>query len=183
MALPAISPAAPIEPSPRARNDSDFAPLDSSVRSSAATQDSLVAVGDAVHRRVRFSEREVASFAAIVGDWNPLHHDAEAALRSRFGEKIASGAQTSSLLMGLATSHFSRNTDGFARQAVALNFNFSFKAPIFAEEEVALHWKVHQREWNTKLDGWVAHLEGAACTERAGTALVARAVLLVKSPG
>lgn len=146
-------------------------------------RDRLVQPGEQAQRQTRFSERDIASFAALCGDWNPLHFDDDAAQQSRFGAKIASGAHTSSLLMGLATSHFSRSTDGVPRQAVALSFNFAFKAPIYADEDVTLEWTIADREWNAKLGGWVAQADGVAQTERAPQALVARAVLLVKTPG
>ena len=145
-------------------------------------REALVKIGDQIQKNARFSERDIATFATLCGDWNPLHYDAEAAQHSPFGEKIASGAHTSALLMGLATSHFSRNTDGVPRQAVALSFNFAFKAPIYADEDIELQWVIQDREWNPKLRGWVAQAEGNARTQRSGAALVARAVLLVKSP-
>lgn len=144
-------------------------------------QEALIAVGEEVSKTVRFSERDIATFATICGDWNPLHFDQEAASLSRYGRKIASGAHTSALLMGLAMSHFSRGHDGLPREALALNYNVAFKAPVFAEEDVKLYWKVSSREWNTKLSGWVAQAEGVAITPHSESAVIARATLLVRA--
>ncbi|MFX8051614.1 MaoC family dehydratase, partial [Acinetobacter baumannii] len=84
----------------------------------------------------------------LTGDTNPLHHDVQAAQRARHGEIIASGQQTTALMIGLAASHFSRADDGHARELLCLNFNFAFKAPVFAEQELVLHWRVASVEWN-----------------------------------
>lgn len=141
----------------------------------------LVRVGDTVNKVIRFSERDMEAFASICGDWNPLHFDAAAAGVSRFGRKIASGAHTSSLLMGLLMSHCTRSTDGIGREAVALNFNFAFKAPVFADDDADLRWTISSREWNAKLGGWIAQADGTVSTGPSGTALVGRATLLVRA--
>jgi 3-hydroxybutyryl-CoA dehydratase len=44
------------------------------------------------------TERDVVLFAEITGDRNPVHLDAEAAARSRFGGRIAHGMLTASYI-------------------------------------------------------------------------------------
>ncbi|MDR7554295.1 MAG: MaoC family dehydratase [Armatimonadota bacterium] len=44
------------------------------------------------------TEADVAAFAALTGDHNPLHVDAAFASRSRFGERIAHGMLTAGLI-------------------------------------------------------------------------------------
>ena len=60
----------------------------------------LVQQGDACSRSVRFSRDDIAAFARLSGDSNPLHHDHQAAQRARHGEIIASGEQSAAVLIG-----------------------------------------------------------------------------------
>ena len=103
----------------------------------------VVAMGESCHRSLRLSREEIAGFARLTGDSNPLHHDIQAAQRARHGEIIASAQHTTALLIGLASSHFSRAGDGFGRELLCLNFNFAFKAPVFAEQQLALDYARH----------------------------------------
>lgn len=51
-----------------------------------------IQVGDKVTSRGRtITESDIVLFAAITGDWNELHTNAEYARESRFGERIAHG--------------------------------------------------------------------------------------------
>lgn len=51
-----------------------------------------IQVGDKVTSRGRtITESDIVLFAAITGDWNELHTNAEYAKESRFGERIAHG--------------------------------------------------------------------------------------------
>lgn len=56
---------------------------------------------------ITLTPSEVAAFAKAAGDRNPVHHDATLAAGTRYGRLIASGTQTSALLMGLTASHVS----------------------------------------------------------------------------
>ena len=105
----------------------------------------------------------------------------QAAQRARHGEIIASGQQTTAMLMGLAAGHFSRSDDGQSRELLCLNFNFAFKAPVFAEQELLLHWRVASVEWSASLDGWLIHADGRATVRNAHPCVVGRGTLLVRS--
>jgi len=146
-----------------------------------ATTTPLIHVGEGCERIVRFTRDDIATFARLTGDSNPLHHDVQAAQRARHGEIIASGQQTTAQMMGLAASHFSRSDDGLVRELLCLNFNFSFKAPVFAEQELLLHWRVTNVEWNGTLGGWLGHVDGWAAVRNAHPCVVGRGTLLVKS--
>lgn len=143
----------------------------------------LISVGETCERRIRFTREDIATFARLTGDSNPLHHDVQAAQRARHGEIIASGQQTTTMMIGLAASHFSREDDGQCRELLCLNFNFSFKAPVFAEQELLLHWRVASVEWNATLGGWLAHVDGHATVRNAHPCVVGRGTLLVKAAG
>ena len=140
----------------------------------------LIRVGETCERFIRFSRDDIATFARLTGDTNPLHHDVQAAQRARHGEIIASGQQTTAQMIGLVASHFSRTDDGLQRELLCLNFNFAFKAPVFAEQELVLRWHVASVEWNESLGGWLAHVDGRATVRHAHPCVVGRGTLLVK---
>jgi len=141
--------------------------------------DHLIRVGEKLSRTLRYSRDDIAAFARLSNDQNPLHHDALVAQRARFGEIIASGEQTAAILMGMLATHFSRRDDGVRREMLCLNMNFAFKNPIFAEREVTLGWMVANVQWSGKLKGWLAHLDGSAGVVHQPPAIVARGTIIV----
>jgi acyl dehydratase len=147
----------------------------------ALDRDDLVAAGEEIHRVVRYSTEDIAAFARMSFDDNPLHVDADLAQRARFGRVIASGQQTAAILMGMMASHFSRRTDGTPRQMLCLNVNFAFKAPVFAEQDVNLRWRVATAAWNRSLGGVLAHLDGQAWAVADTPAVIARGTILVST--
>jgi acyl dehydratase len=139
-----------------------------------------VATGERCARTTRFDRASIAAFAHLSGDANPLHFDSAAAERSRHGRIIASGQQTTSQLIGLAATYYSRGADGELREVLFLNFNFSLKSPVFADEEIELAWTVGSAEWSGRLQGWLVQADGAvAAGER--LCVVARATLLIRA--
>jgi acyl dehydratase len=142
--------------------------------------DRLIFLGETIAKLVRVSRDEIVAFARMSHDANPLHRDTQAAQRARFGEIIASGQHTSAMLMGMLASHFSRDDDGVRREMLCLNMNFAFKGPVFADQEISLSWKVNNTQWNGKLHGVLAHLDGTASVARAKPAVIARGTILVK---
>jgi len=141
----------------------------------------LIREGEEFHAQVRYTRGQIIQFAQLTGDSNPLHHDRQAAERASFGEIIASGQQTASQMMGLVASHFSRSGDGVPREMLCLNFNFAFKAPVFAEQDIRIQWRVSEVERSTKRGGYIGHVDGTAsvggrpCVVGRGTVLVRRA--------
>lgn len=141
--------------------------------------DKLIAVGETVERNVRYTREDIAAFAKLSFDENPLHIDTEVAQRARFGEIIASGQQSSAILMGMLASYFSRSSDGVARQMICLNMNFAFKSPVFAEQDLKLQWQVASVSWNQKLGGMIGQLDGHAWVVAGRYAVIARGTILV----
>lgn len=139
-----------------------------------------IRVGETVSSKVHFSLADIAAFAAACHDRNPLHRDESAASNSMFGAVIASCSHAPSMLMGLSASYFSRCDDGIKREMVGLNYNFSFKAPVYADEDIELSWRVASVEWHTKLQGYLAQIDGLARTDRSGETLISRGTILVK---
>jgi acyl dehydratase len=146
----------------------------------ARATEHLVAAGETTSRRVRVSREDIVAFARMSHDANPLHRDVQAAQRARFGEIIASGQHTAAMLMGMLATHYSRSDDGVKREMLCLNMNFAFKGPVFADQDVTLLWKVATAQWNSKLHGVLAHLDGHASVSPGRPAVVARGTILVK---
>lgn len=143
-------------------------------------QTPLIRVGETIQSQVRYTREQIIQFARLTGDNNPLHHDRQAAERASFGEIIASGQHTASQMMGVVATHFSRRSDGVPREVLCLNFNFAFKVPLFAEQDIVILWRVTEVERNTRRGGYIGHVDGTAsvagraCVVGRGTVLVSR---------
>jgi acyl dehydratase len=142
----------------------------------------LPVVGSHCHRTVRFSQAQISEFARLTGDANPAHADEDAARRAHHGRIIASGQQTAAQMIGLAATHGARGDDGRTRDVLCLNFNFAFKAPVFADEDLDLRWTVSAVEWAEHLGGAICHLDGTASAD-GRPCVVGRGTLLVKPVG
>ncbi len=133
---------------------------------------------DRFSRSVTLTEADVAEFASRSGDENPLHHDLRRARASRYGGLIASGPQTSSLLMGLCASHFSRGAE-----MVGLEFTFRFRSAVKAGERVELEWLVAAVRETSRHGTHIVDLYGRMRTESGTTAVGAKGrVLVVERP-
>ena len=63
-----------------------------------AWPDGAPEVGARASRSRRVEEADIVRFTEMSGDRNPLHYDAEAAARTRFGEIVVQGGVTSAIL-------------------------------------------------------------------------------------
>ena len=116
----------------------------------------------------------IASYAAAVGDTNPMHHDPHFAAGTRFGRVIASGTQTAALLLGLTASHYSR-----AGAMVGLEFWVRFRRPIFAGETCRLEWLCVRVTRSESLLGDIVELRGRITLPSGDTAVGAKGKVLV----
>ena len=81
-------------------------------------------VGDTARRSRAISDRDIELFTALTGDRNPLHYDADAAARSRFGGIIVQGGVTSGLLHAVVAE------DLPGPGSVFLHVDWNFRAPV-----------------------------------------------------
>ena len=125
-------------------------------------------------REVTLTPEDVSAFARAAGDLNPLHHDPAFAAASRYGRLLASGPQTSALLMSLTATHFSKRAP-----MVGLDFSFRFTKPVFADETVRLEWLVIAVRPNARLGGDLVDLRGRLVKESGETAVDAKGRVLV----
>jgi acyl dehydratase len=129
-------------------------------------------VGDTARRSRTISDRDIELFTELTGDRNPLHYDADAAERSRFGGIIVQGGVTSGLLNAVVAE------DLPGPGSVFLHVDWSFRAPvrpgdvITAEVEVL---EVRDDKPISKLRTTILNQDDVVVLE--GTALVYRADL------
>jgi 3-hydroxybutyryl-CoA dehydratase len=120
-------------------------------------------VGERFTRRVVFDLASIREFATLSGDFNPLHHDAAVAARSRYGSIIVSGPHIVALMMGLDATWLTERFD-----AVGLHFDFRFVKAIPAGTALTLEWTVSDCRPKPSLAGFVVEVEGRAFDD-AGT--------------
>lgn len=93
-----------------------------------------VGVGDRFVSARTFTQAEFNAFAALSGDDNPIHVDAEFAAGTRFGRPVAHGMLLYSALCGFLNGHFPG--------AIQIEQDFMFTVPTFAGEEMMLQAEV-----------------------------------------
>lgn len=132
-----------------------------------------------VQRWCRLEADEVARFAMLCGDQNPIHHDAEYAGRTRFGGIVVSGPQLSSLLMGMTATHFSGPGPNGVRAMLGLDFRFRFRRAVLAGQRFELSWEVVAVREKASLDGDLVFLVGRVRDEHGEDAVKAVGKVLV----
>ncbi|MCR9246099.1 MAG: MaoC family dehydratase [bacterium] len=124
---------------------------------------------------VDLEPESVARFAHSVGDTNPLHHDDEAARGSSFGQRIASGPQTSALMMAATARHFSRSG-----AMVGLEFAFRFRRAVPATQRVRIDWLVVDVIVSESPRGQIVDLRGRMQNADGQTAVGAKGKVLLR---
>ncbi|MBC7870801.1 MAG: MaoC family dehydratase N-terminal domain-containing protein [Chitinophagaceae bacterium] len=110
-------------------------------------------LGDEVITQGRtITEADIVNFGNVIGDFNPLHFDAEFMKNSMFGQRIAHGMLTLSFATGLG------NMLG-ANLGTVLAFkglNIEFKRPVFIGDTIRLKTTViEKRESSKQPGGWI----------------------------
>jgi 3-hydroxybutyryl-CoA dehydratase len=116
----------------------------------------------------------VAEYARAAGDRNPVHFDPAFAARTRYRRLIASGTQTTALLLGLTATHFSKDTS-----MVGLEYWVKFRRPVFADERIRVEWLVIKVTRNARLGGDIVELRGRVSGEDGQTSIGAKGRVLV----
>ncbi len=125
-------------------------------------------------QEVTLTAAEVSAFASAAGDRNPLHHDVEFARSTRFGGLIASGTQTTAMLLGLTASYFSRYG-----AMVGLEFWVGFRRPVLVDDPMVMEWLIVDAQENPRLGGQIVDLRGRMRRLGGGTAVGAKGRVLL----
>jgi acyl dehydratase len=113
------------------------------------------------------SPRDIELFTELTGDRNPLHYDASAAARSRFGRIIVQGGITTGLLNAVVAEELP------GPGSVFLHVDWSFKAPVAPGDELTAEVEVLEAREDkpiTRLRTTIANQDGTIVLD--GTALV-----------
>jgi len=116
----------------------------------------------------------VAEYARAAGDRNPVHFDPAFVAGTRYRRLIASGTQTTALLLGLTATHFSKDTS-----MVGLEYWVKFRRPVFADERIRLEWLVIKVTRNARLGGEIVDLRGRVRGGDGQTSIGAKGRVLV----
>jgi 3-hydroxybutyryl-CoA dehydratase len=116
-------------------------------------------IGDSfqIGQRASFSktvtESDVTTFAGLIGDFNPIHVDAEYARKSRFGQRVAHGMFTG----GLISAVLGNKLPGPG--AIYLSQQIEFLAPVFIGDTITATvevsaWRPEKRIITLKTDAY-----------------------------
>lgn len=134
----------------------------------------VVKIGETFGATLALSPDSVKTFATLVNDLNPLHHDDAYAAQSRFGGLIASGTQPTAHFMALLATHFSQYA-----QPLGLDFDMKLKRAAHANDVLTFEWRVVDAYWKSSLNGDLVKLEGTAKNQNGDTLVVGRSTILV----
>jgi 3-hydroxybutyryl-CoA dehydratase len=107
-------------------------------------------IGDAVESVGRtITEADVVSFAALSGDYNLIHTDAEYSKQQMFGQRVAHGLLVLSIASGLAVRL------GFMEETVIAfrGLEWKFVGPVFIGDTVRLRVTVEEIKPMRRLGG------------------------------
>jgi 3-hydroxybutyryl-CoA dehydratase len=123
-------------------------------------------VGDTVSSTARtITEADIVGFAALSGDWNPIHTDAEFAKSSMFGERIAHGLLGLSIASGLAVRL------GFIEDTVIafMGLDWKFRAPIKIGDTIHMLAQIAEKKPMPRLGGGLVTLNVEVLNQRGET--------------
>lgn len=97
------------------------------------------------------TEGDVNTFAELIGDFNPIHVDAEYASRSRFGQRVAHGMFTGGLISAVLGNRLP------GPGAIYLSQQLEFLAPVFIGDTITAtvevtEWRPEKRILTLKTD-------------------------------
>ena len=133
-----------------------------------------VSVGERFSEVIAMTVEDAVAFAKAAHDFNPLHHDHDAAANSRYKKLIVSGTQTAARLMALTATHFSKRFD-----VVGLDFSVRFHKAVFADETVTLEWEVVNVTPTSAQKGDVVEMKGRVTNAQGELAAAATGRVLV----
>lgn len=117
------------------------------------------------------TEADVSAFAGLVGDFDPLHVDAEYARKSRFGRRTVHGL----LAAGLISAVLHNRLPGLG--ALYLNQQLEFLAPIFIGDTITA--EVEVVAWQPEKH--LITLKTNCVNQHARQVIAGQAVLMIQS--
>jgi 3-hydroxybutyryl-CoA dehydratase len=125
------------------------------------------------------TEADIVAFAALSGDWNTIHTDAEYAKSTPFGERIAHGL----LCLAIATGQAERL--GFMKGTIIafMGLEWKFRAAVKIGDTIHMRATVAEKRPMPRLGGGLVTMEVEIVNQRAEVAQRGTWTLLVKLQG
>jgi acyl dehydratase len=122
------------------------------------------------------TEADVAAFAGLSGDFNPLHTDAEFARTTPFGERIAHGMLVAAMATGMAnwTGVFEGTTLALMEQVI------QYKGAVKFGDTIHLELKVAEKKESSKPDRGGVVFETRVCNQAGQAVLEGKWTLMMK---
>ena len=120
-------------------------------------------IGDQVESVGRtITETDIVNFAALSGDWNLIHTDAEYSKSQMFGQRVAHGLLVLSIASGLAVRL------GFMEETVMAfrGLEWRFTKPVFIGDTVHLRVTVQGKKEMARLGGGLVTFEMAVVNQQ-----------------
>jgi 3-hydroxybutyryl-CoA dehydratase len=120
-------------------------------------------IGDQVESVGRtITETDIVNFAALSGDWNLIHSDAEYSKSQLFGQRVAHGLLVLSIASGLAVRL------GFMEETVMAfrGLEWRFTKPVFIGDTVHLRVTVQAKKEMARLGGGLVTFEMAVVNQQ-----------------
>jgi len=95
-----------------------------------------VSIGQKATRRITLTAEHVKTFAALSGDYNPLHFDESFVAKTKFKKLVVQGGLTTGLLHALVAM------DMPGPGTVFLSQNWKFTAPVFIDDTITAEAEV-----------------------------------------
>ena len=115
------------------------------------------------------SAADVATFAALTGDTNPLHMDEAFAKGSRFGQRVAHGMLTASLMSTLIGMELP------GQNALFLSESAEFRKPVLLGDRLRMEAKVLRKVASSR----ILELGFTALNQRGETVMTGAARVMV----
>ncbi|MCP9486865.1 MAG: MaoC family dehydratase N-terminal domain-containing protein [Gaiellaceae bacterium MAG52_C11] len=122
------------------------------------------------------TEADVVAFAALSGDANPLHVDAEYARTTPFGERIAHGV----LGLSIATGLISKLGIIEGTTIAFLGLEWSFKAPIVFGDTITVRYRVADKRETSKPDRGIVSFVAQLVNQRGEVVQEGKQTLLMR---
>jgi acyl dehydratase len=119
-------------------------------------------VGQKAYRSLTLTPEHVKTFAALSGDYNPLHFDESFAAKTKFKRLVVQGGLTTGLLHALVAM------DMPGPGTVFLSQNWKFTAPVFIGDTITADAEVisiHESKPVTQLKVKVTRQDGETVLE------------------
>jgi len=120
-------------------------------------------IGDTVESGGRtITETDVVNFAALSGDWNLIHTDAEYSATSLFGQRVAHGLLILSIASGLAVRL------GFMEETVLAfrGLEWKFARPVFIGDTIRLRVTIDEKKEMRRLGGGLVNFKLEVVNQR-----------------